>query len=447
MGTSNLKILILSDGWPPQSKGGAETIAHGLAGAYAASGHQVQVVTTVRQVSKTNDGCEDEDGLAIVPIVSDYPKLLRPYLGLRNPAPSAAVAAAVRRFEPDVVHAHNVHRYLSYDALRRCRQAGAPVLLTLHDAMSVDYGRFTQGVRPEYRPGQAMDYRVRLLPTLCRYHVQYFPLRNAFIRRYLHTCTDARYTVSAALAEFLGTNGVRVDGHVHTGTDPDRFNTAEGPAVGLRERMGLGGRSLIALSGRLTEEKGSLAALHMLEGIRKGGHDAVLVALGGSPGDCPAFDTLHQQLGLSEAVAYTGWLTDAALVEACQACDLFLVPSICLDAFPTVVLEAMACARPVIATCFGGASEAVQDGVTGYIANPYDTHRWVEHASALLSDGNLARQMGERGRERVRREFSMARCASRYLDLLEELTLDPGRNHTMGQRPESAQQDRPNDAA
>ena len=55
-----------------------------------------------------------------------------------------------------------------------------------------------------------------------------------------------------------------------------------------------------------------------------------------------------------------------------------LHPVICFDSFPRAVLEAMASGKPVVGTCYGGAPEIIEDGVTGYIVNPFDIKKMAE---------------------------------------------------------------------
>ena len=117
-GQALMRILVLSDGWPPYATGGAEVIAEGLAREYEDAGHEVGVVTTVRSGADREALEASNPRLAVHAIATRYPKLLRPYLGLRNPASEGSLVSILRRVRPDVVHAHNVHRYLGYHSLQ-----------------------------------------------------------------------------------------------------------------------------------------------------------------------------------------------------------------------------------------------------------------------------------------------------------------------------------------
>ena len=96
---------------------------------------------------------------------------------------------------------------------------------------------------------------------------------------------------------------------------------------------------------------------------------------------------------------------------AYAAASVVSVPSLYLDPFPTINLEAHASQRAVVGTCFGGTPECVQDERTGFIVNPYDEQKHAEKLSLLLTDTKLARRMGEAGRTMVQERFSLTRYA------------------------------------
>lgn len=94
------------------------------------------------------------------------------------------------------------------------------------------------------------------------------------------------------------------------------------------------------------------------------------------------------------------------------------------EGMPNAVLEAMAAARPVVATRVGGVPELVEDGDGGYLIEPGDVRGFAGAVSRLLADPARARRMGERGRERARRRHDCADAARRlgnfYLHALGE---------------------------
>jgi glycosyltransferase involved in cell wall biosynthesis len=84
---------------------------------------------------------------------------------------------------------------------------------------------------------------------------------------------------------------------------------------------------------------------------------------------------------------------------------------------PLVVLEAMAQARPVVATAVGGTPELVVDGETGMLVPPGNVDALADALRALLDDPARAARMGEAGRERVLATFSAAATVERVLGL------------------------------
>lgn len=87
------------------------------------------------------------------------------------------------------------------------------------------------------------------------------------------------------------------------------------------------------------------------------------------------------------------------------------------EGFSNVILEAMACAKPVIATDVGGNPEAVRHGETGFLVPPGDVSAFSQSADTLLSDASLRVIMGMNGRRLVETEFSLGAMVKAHEDL------------------------------
>lgn len=90
-----------------------------------------------------------------------------------------------------------------------------------------------------------------------------------------------------------------------------------------------------------------------------------------------------------------------------EAMDVFVLPSI-FEPFGQVLIEAMACSRPIVASRVGGIPEVVEDGVTGLLVPPRDPKALVEGILRLLDDEALARAMGAAGRKHVEERFRLS---------------------------------------
>jgi glycosyltransferase involved in cell wall biosynthesis len=132
------------------------------------------------------------------------------------------------------------------------------------------------------------------------------------------------------------------------------------------------------------------------------------------------------ELGLEASVRFVGHRNDAPQVLA--ACDLLLHTSCherpdqgTVEAFGRVLIEAMAVARPVIATKAGGPPELVVDGETGLLINPDDVDDLAAKTIAALSDPEWRRRAGEAGQARAAALYTQRAATERTLALYEQV--------------------------
>ena len=129
-----------------------------------------------------------------------------------------------------------------------------------------------------------------------------------------------------------------------------------------------------------------------------------------------SFAAEARALGVGDMVVPTDWLSGEELQCAYAATDVFVTPSICFDTFGLVNLEAMEHRKPVVATEFGGSPEVIEDGATGFIANPFDVPAYAEKIARLLRDEDLRRTMGAAGHARMLERFTIERLTDEYLE-------------------------------
>jgi glycosyltransferase involved in cell wall biosynthesis len=128
-------------------------------------------------------------------------------------------------------------------------------------------------------------------------------------------------------------------------------------------------------------------------------------------------------LGISERINFTGWQRNDNLVRQYQAANIFVFPSR-HEGMPNVVLEAMACGLPVIATSIAGNEELITHGKTGLLVPPEDSINLMEALSALLSNPEQCKQMGVAGRTRVKEHFTWRGVALQYVELFNSVVED-----------------------
>ena len=125
---------------------------------------------------------------------------------------------------------------------------------------------------------------------------------------------------------------------------------------------------------------------------------------------------LVADLGLRDRVAFTGYLEGDDLVQAYSGAAVTLVPSVWLEAFGYVTVEAMACESPVVVTSNCGSAELVEDGVNGYVVPRMDAQAL---AGAVLKALPKRDTLGRAARDTVIRELSWPMIAAQTLDVFQ----------------------------
>src|SRR5207249_3842511 len=123
---------------------------------------------------------------------------------------------------------------------------------------------------------------------------------------------------------------------------------------------------------------------------------------------------LIADLKLHDRVELCGALSQEDVFSKLRSCDIFALACVvdaegASDVFPTVIVEAMACARPVVSTKMAGIPESVVDGVTGLLVPASDWEEFANALDKLVRDVELRQRFGEAGRIRAQNEFSVAK--------------------------------------
>lgn len=395
-----MRVVVLADRIPPNHQGGAEVVAWRMAQGLYVAGVDVHVITTGEGKPST----ETRNGIPVHTLHSHYPERWRAYVSLYNPQTIPALATLYDRLKPDIVHAHNIHTHLSYASLGMAKRRGIPTVLTAHDPMPFAYGKLTHFARADCCDYAPEAYRLPAFYNLKTARLRYNPVRNLVIRRVL-AGVSLRLAVSHALADALHANRLPTFEVLHNGIDANEWHIAPAQVASLQAELGLAGKKVILFGGRLTTQKGTRQLLAAMRIVRERVPEAVVLVLSARP--------LEDQLTPAERAEFegvfisAGWREGSALRAAFGAARVVAVPSINLDPLPTMTLEAAAAHKPVVATCFGGSREVVQDGITGYIVNPLQPHVLAERLMTLLQDSTHAERMGNAASQRVHSTFSL----------------------------------------
>ena len=226
------------------------------------------------------------------------------------------------------------------------------------------------------------------------------------IDRILSYFTDKIIAVSNTVKYFYINNAKIPKNKIETiynGIDVDKFNIKVNRNIKRRE-LGLNADTkVLAVIGRLVEQKGHI---YFLECFRKllGKYSDIQGLI---VGDGPLRGELEERskmLGLNGRVIFTGIRND--IPEILKIIDVLVVPSL-YEGLPTIILEAMAAGVPVVATNVGGNSEIIVNGETGFIVPPKDSSVLAEYIGKILENNNLVESMRVMSRERAIQYFSL----------------------------------------
>ena len=217
---------------------------------------------------------------------------------------------------------------------------------------------------------------------------------------------------------------------VYNGIDLEHFPTPHyetaRPATAPANTFGVAHYQLprIISVGRLVAFKGFEHLIDACAELARRGFDFVCEIIG----DGPLRDLIEariESLNLSSRINLLGSLSQRAVLEKLRAADIFALASVtdaqgASDVFPTVILEAMASACPVVSTRLAGIPELVMDGETGVLVSPGDTSALIEAMAQLLCDHELRLRYGRAGRTRIEQHFRIEHTVAPLLKLFEK---------------------------
>ncbi|HLF27050.1 MAG TPA: glycosyltransferase [Anaerolineae bacterium] len=181
---------------------------------------------------------------------------------------------------------------------------------------------------------------------------------------------------------------------------------------------------LIGAIGRLSEQKGQAVLIRAVEVVRRQIPNVHVVIVGQGP-DRERLLTLVAELGLSESIHFTGHVSHVQPLLA--AMDIFAHPSL-WEGMPNAVLEAMALAKPIIATRVDGSAELIVDGESGLLIPPNDVEALAQAMLLLLTDAQLARRLAWEAYIRATDEFSRSNMLATTEHLYGSLLARAGRS-------------------
>lgn len=296
----------------------------------------------------------------------------------------------IREVQPDLIHAHNVHYFSPVHArslgeVRALR--GVPLILTAHNAWK---GTLWDEINS------------------------------------LSSQWDGVIAVSGYIKNQLVQSGYE-PGRVwvvHHGIDLDMFEHTERGEQNNQIKM-FPGRRVVFHPARMCYDKGTHVAIEALALLRDEFPEVLLVMAGTEQmvdwrglreGYISKIADLIVAAKLDDHVfiKFTPWQEMPYMYRQAEFC---IYPSCFEEPFGLVMLESMACGRPLVVSRAGGMPEVIEDGKNGFLVEMHDHHQLAQRCGLLLREPELTRRMGIVGRQLVQKSFTRHKMAERTLEV------------------------------
>jgi len=186
---------------------------------------------------------------------------------------------------------------------------------------------------------------------------------------------------------------------IHNGIDVDKYSPPERTATDLKKKR-------VLYLGHPGAFKGYVHFVKAAQAVTNRRHDVEFAAT-----------NLEEGKG-SGGVVGLGYLSEDALVEELRHAYMVVVPSLWDEPFGLAALEAMGCAKPILAYRSGAISEIVKHGETGILVPRGSLDELISAAVHMLDNEDLARIMGERGRARAEKHFGLRMMVRKYYEVI-----------------------------
>lgn len=212
-----------------------------------------------------------------------------------------------------------------------------------------------------------------------------------------------RYAVQAGAAS-------RKTKVIYNGVNTKAFSPGQDRKQEISQRLQIDlSATWILFVGTLAEYKGIDILIRSLRRLIDSGEQAIALIIGDGP-DREALIELRDSLGLEDKVRFLGSIPNVDLPPYINSCDVFVLPSR-RESFGIAAVEAMACAKPVVATRVGGLQEIIDDNQNGLIVEPENVDQLTHALRTIVMDKEYAMRLGENARRKAVETFDWANIA------------------------------------
>ncbi|MGH3938384.1 MAG: glycosyltransferase [Pseudonocardiaceae bacterium] len=395
-----MNVLVVYNRYRSEQPSGEDRVVDQERALLAEAGHQVSTFER-----------RSDDIAAMSPLG----KAVVPFRVPWNPAVRSELATRLRAERPDVVHIHNTFPLLSPSVVAACTDAGVPAVATLHNySMVCPPGTL-------YRDGHVCTDCTHQLPLPAIRHGCYRDSRLATVPMAVNLVANRRRWWSE-VARFFCISDAQRKILIQAGMPAERLAIKHNFVTDPGVRRDGPGEYMLYL-GRLTAEKGVPLLMSAWDMIAACGGIGVPLVLAGTG---PLQDDVTRWAQDRDDVRYLGLRSRAECAQLMAGAAAVAAPSVWLETFGLVVVEAMAAGVPTVAAAHGGFVELIQDGVTGLLHRPGDPDSLAECLRRVVATPEVNQALGEAARRRYEQGFTPATGLDRLLAGYQAAIAEPG---------------------
>lgn len=370
-----MKILVLTDYFPPHVGGGVEKVVFEVSRRLVRMGVDITVITLNTAMAKSFEILEG------IKVYRCRPISLTETTGVQltaSPSLPLKIMEICKSEKPDVIHANNRFFFTTVCGVLLKKIMGKPLVTTLH-------------LGPMLLDRRFLNFLINVYEKT--------------VSKWIIRSSDRIVAVSNAVMKHalsLGASSSKVK-VIPNGVDTEEFKPK-------REFKKAGIKKIIFV-GRLFPNKGVQYLVKAAPMVLAKHHRVEFIIVGRGPMEAELRNMIRR-LNVEHAFKFLGIVP--SVPEVMSQCDIFVRPSL-TEGMPLTVLEAMACGLPVIASKIPGSSEVVKDGETGILVEVGNSEQLSNAIIRLLEDEDYAERIRARAYEFVKNHYGWDRVAEEYL--------------------------------
>jgi glycosyltransferase involved in cell wall biosynthesis len=250
--------------------------------------------------------------------------------------------------------------------------------------------------------------------------LSYFIVQKRLLNYSDHVIT-ASHQVQNDIKKWFGDQIADKCTTVFNGIDTKRFAPNNECREEIRQRFKISEKDILLLSaGRIVCEKGHQYAIEVLKYIKKNNKNVKLMIVGDGSYRSKLEHKVRKK-GLDKIVSFTGFIENDDTPKYYNSSDIFLLPTLREEGLPFVLLELMACEKPVIASHIGGNLSVIDDGKNGLLVPAGNLKELSKKTDLLIEKPDLANKLALSARNTILRDFSVEQMIQKTTNLMRKV--------------------------